>query len=156
MLQRRIAIQLRPARDIFAVPYPYASPWTMHKRKGKVMNLALGRLVIYTKKVDEMAEFYQRYFGFDVVRNEGDRIVELKPKASGASILLHAAAKGQKEGQVLVKLVFDVEDVAAFCDEAKARGLEFGSIHTADGYVFANAKDPSKNSIQVSSRAFVT
>lgn len=53
-----------------------------------------------------------------------------------------------------MKLVFDVEDVSAFCEAARVYGLEFGKIHKADGYEFANAKDPSKNSIQVSSRAF--
>ena len=55
-----------------------------------------------------------------------------------------------------MKLVFDVEDVELFCATAKANGLEFGKIHQADGYSLANAKDPSKNSIQVSRRAFVT
>ena len=115
---------------------------------------SLGRLVIYTHKIDLMAEFYARHFGFSVERLAGDRLVELRPESSGSAILLHPAASKQKEGQVLVKLVFDVEDVAAFCAIARTNGLEFGTIHHADGYCFANAKDPSKNSIQVSSRAF--
>lgn len=115
---------------------------------------ALGRLVIYTKKIDEMAEFYARHFGYEVQRTEGDRIVELRPRGGGAALMLHPAAVSQKEGQALVKLVFDVEDVAAFCAAARARGLAFGTVHQAGGYAFANAKDPSKNSIQVSSRAF--
>jgi hypothetical protein len=50
--------------------------------------------------------------------------------------------------------MFDVEDVETFCATAKENGLNFGTIHRADGYVFANAKDPSGNSVQVSSRAF--
>jgi len=54
-----------------------------------------------------------------------------------------------------VKLVFDVPDVDAFRRTARAKGLIFGKVHKADGYAFANAKDPSKNSVQVSSRAFV-
>lgn len=114
----------------------------------------LGRLVIYTRKIDQMADFYSRHFGFSVVRSESDRIVELKPRSSGMTILLHPAASKQKDGQVLVKLVFDVENVDAFCSSARAKGLEFGKVHVADGYAFANAKDPSMNSIQVSSRAF--
>ena len=116
---------------------------------------ALGRIVIYTGKIDQMADFYARHFGFSVKRAERDRIVELVPQSTGLTILLHPAAAKQKEGQVLVKLVFDVEDVAAFCDAARADGLAFGKIHQAEGYSFANAKDPSNNSIQVSSRAFV-
>ncbi|KFE34096.1 VOC family protein [Thioclava atlantica] len=118
------------------------------------MAASLGRLVIYTSKIDKMADFYARYFGFSVLRAGGDRIVELIAQTPSISLLLHPAAAKQKEGQVLVKLVFDVEDVSAFCEAAMADGLDFGKIHKADGYEFANAKDPSKNSIQVSSRAF--
>lgn len=118
------------------------------------MTPELGRLVIYTRKIDEMARFYSEHFGFLVLRREADRIVELRPITSGASLLLHPAAVTQKEGQSLVKLVFDVADVAAFCEAAKRKGLEFGKIHHAEGYAFANAKDPANNSIQVSSRAF--
>ena len=114
----------------------------------------LGRVLIYTRRPDEMAAFYARHFGYSVVRSETDRIVELRSQAGGATILLHPAASSQKEGQVLVKLVFDVEDVAAFCAAAKENGLTFGKIHQADGYAFSNAKDPAGNSIQVSSRGF--
>ena len=118
------------------------------------MAASLGRLVIYTSKIDQMAEFYAKHFGFSVLRADDDRIVELRAHNSGMALLLHPAAAKQKEGQVLVKLVFDVEDVPAFCEAARANGLDFGKVHEAGGYKFANAKDPSKNSIQVSSRAF--
>jgi len=64
-------------------------------------------------------------------------------------------SNSRKEGQTLVKLVFDVENVEEFCRQSKKDGLEFGAIHQADGYCFANAKDPAKNSISISSRAFV-
>ena len=119
------------------------------------MAAALGRVVIYTKKMDEMAAFYARHFGFKVQRRDGDRLVELTPELQGIPILLHPAASRQKEGQVLVKLVFDVEDVEAFCLSAKADGLTFGPVQRGAGYVFANAKDPSGNPIQISGRAFV-
>ncbi|MEM8788128.1 MAG: VOC family protein [Pseudomonadota bacterium] len=118
------------------------------------MTAPLGRIVIYTKKTEEMAQFYAGHFGFSISHARGDRIVELIPQAAGIAILLHPASARQKEGQVLVKLVFDVEDVAAFCEASSGKGLKFGKIHRAEGYVFANAKDPSGNSIQVSSRAF--
>lgn len=101
-----------------------------------------------------MAEFYAKHFGFSILRTDPDRVVELRAQNSLMALLFHPVAASQKEGQVLVKLVFDVEDVFAFCEAAKANGLEFGNIHRAGGYEFANAKDPAKNSIQVSSRAF--
>lgn len=115
----------------------------------------LGRLVLYTRKPGEMEAFYCTYFGYEALHDDADRIIELHPTGSvGAALLLHPAGKGQRQGQSLVKLVFDVEDVEAFCARARSGGLAFGPLHHADGYVFANAKDPSGNSVSVSSRAF--
>jgi hypothetical protein len=118
------------------------------------MAASLGRLVLYSSRIDQMAELYAKHFGFSILRTDTDRVVELRAQNSRMALLFHPVAASQKEGQVLVKLVFDVEDVLAFCEAAKANGLEFGNIHRAGGYEFANAKDPAKNSIQVSSRAF--
>lgn len=119
------------------------------------MSPQLGRLILYVKDPDAVAAFYCTHFGYETRHLEGDRIVELVAQDGGANLLLHPLGAGRKAGQTLVKLVFDVADVAAFCESAAARGLAFGSIHSADGYSFANAKDPAGNSVSVSSRAFV-
>ncbi|NKK78489.1 VOC family protein [Rhizobium leguminosarum] len=116
--------------------------------------MPLNRLVIYAGNVEETARFYEKHFGFKATSLPGDRIIELVAHDGGANIMLHQAAKGQRSGQSTVKLVFDVEDVEAFCRRCAENGLEFGAIHKADGYQFANAKDPCQNSISVSSRAF--
>ncbi len=118
------------------------------------MTASLGRVILYTKKIDEMATFYGCHFGFERRDIAGDRIVELV--GDGAALLLHRASARQKEGQVMVKLVFDVKDVRGFCETAKTNGLVFGPILKGDGYEFANAKDPAGNSISISSRAFVS
>ncbi|WP_373503589.1 VOC family protein [Aestuariivirga sp.] len=116
--------------------------------------MTLNRVLLYAKDVALTVRFYERYFGFEATREDGDRIVELVHPQGGARLMIHQAAKGQRQGQVLVKLVFDVEDVQSFCDRCRADGLAFGAVHHADGYVFANAKDPCLNTISVSSRAF--
>ena len=118
------------------------------------MRATIGRIVLYTKDPDAMVAFYERHFGFVAHQEEGDRIVELVAPDGGASLMLHPAAKGMRQGQSIVKLVFDVPDVEAFCDAARRNGLEFGPIHKADGYTFANTRDPSQNPVSVSSRAF--
>ncbi|MDN5786815.1 VOC family protein [Pseudorhodobacter sp.] len=118
------------------------------------MTPVLGRIILYSHNIPETADFYCRLFGYSSVLQEGDGILELRPAAQGLTLLLHPAAKGQKSGQVLLKLVFDVADVAGFCRQAAEFGVVFGPLHSARGYVFANAKDPSGNSISVSSRAF--
>ncbi|APX13309.1 VOC family protein [Tateyamaria omphalii] len=116
------------------------------------MSPPLSSLVLYTSKVEEMTQFYADHFGYTAHIEDGDRIVELRPPGPGITLLLHPMGKGRKQGQVLVKLVFAVEDVETFCDTARTNGLDFGSLHKADGYVFANAKDPASNSISVSGR----
>lgn len=110
---------------------------------------ALGRIILYVKDVGQSASFYVAHFGFEVRREEGDRIVELVNPQGGASLLLHPTARSQKTGQSTIKLVFDVEDVETFVAQSK---LKFGTIHKADGYSFANAKDIDGNSVQVSGR----
>jgi hypothetical protein len=114
---------------------------------------SLTSMTIYTRRIPEMVEFYSRHFGYTAFQRPGDRIVELRPPGTGAAIRLHLAGKGKRMGQVLVKLNFDVDDVAAFTRAAKKRGLDFGPLHDGMGYVYANAKDPSGNSISISGRA---
>jgi predicted enzyme related to lactoylglutathione lyase len=118
------------------------------------MTLALNRLVLYARDVEGTVAFYEKHFGFRVLRLPGDRIVELVAPHGGANIMVHAAAKGVRTGQATVKLVFDVEDVSGFCEKSARNGLIFGAEHRADGYSYANAKDPCGNTISVSSRGF--
>ena len=113
----------------------------------------LGRILLYVRDIDGVAEFYARHFGFRIHREDGDRVVELENPANvGSNIMLHPLGRGRKAGQTIAKLVFDVPDVEAFCARAAERGLRFGPAHKADGYVFANARDPAGNAISVSSR----
>ena len=116
----------------------------------------LGRILLYVRHPDVVAGFYARYFGFTIFQRDGDRIIELQPSGGGAAIMLHQSSKRQKSGKSLVKLVFDVDDVEDFTAKAAADGLPFGPIHKTDVYVFANAKDPAGNSIQISERWKVT
>lgn len=112
----------------------------------------LTRVIIYTKHLDEMVAFYCSHFGF--VRRDvpGDRIIELVHPDGGSALMLHAAARPQKMGQALVKLAFDVADVAARRAELLAEGVAVGTMHDGGGYHFANLKDPSGNSVQITSR----
>ena len=118
------------------------------------MQTPLHTILLYAKNMQVTAEFYQKYFGFISTGKVVEGLIELKPQNGGASILIHQAAKSIKLGQVAVKLMFDVEDIEKFKIESAAKGLEFGSTHQANGYSFANAKDPDKNPVTISSRAF--
>lgn len=118
------------------------------------MNPSLGTIIIYARDMKKTAAFYREHFGFQTTGEVHEGLIELHANHGGAAILIHQAAKSVKLGQVGVKLSFHVQDVAAFALAAAAKGLQFGAIHTANGYQFANAKDPDKNSISISSRAY--
>ena len=117
------------------------------------MEASLSTIIIYARDMRKSAAFYSEHFGFLTTGEVCDGLIELKAPNIGAGILIHQAAKSVKLGQVGVKLSFHVRDVEAFVAEAAARGLMFGAIHEANGYAFANVKDPDKNSVSVSSRA---
>lgn len=116
--------------------------------------ITLGTVLIYARDMSKTAAFYARHFGFVTTGEVFEGLIELTPRAGGVAILIHQAAKSVKLGQVGVKLSFHVPDVAAFVEGAANAGLRFGAIHRANGYSYANTKDPDNNSVSVSSRAF--
>ena len=118
------------------------------------MTLQFTSVVLYAKDLEATVAFYEKNFGFKALRADDDRIVELVHDNGGGRLMVHQAAKAVKQAQSVVKLVFAVKDVAGFCAASAAQGLEFGPLHQADGYVYANARDPSGNPISVSSRTF--
>ncbi len=118
------------------------------------MNSPLGSIIIYARDMHKTAAFYSEHFGFQTTGKLVEGLIGLRATHGGAGILIHQAAKSVKLGQVGVKLSFHVEDVGVFAASAAQRGLKFGAIHQANGYQFANAKDPDKNSVSISSRAF--
>ena len=118
------------------------------------MNPPLGTIIIYARDMQQTATFYAKHFGFKTSGEVREGLIELGASKGGASILIHQAAVSIKLGQVGVKLSFHVEDLPAFIAEAAANGLKFGAVHQANGYSYANAKDPDKNSISISSRSF--
>lgn len=120
------------------------------------VNAMLGTVIIYARDMKKTALFYSKYFGFETSGEVVEGLIELHAPGSGAGILIHQAAKSVKLGQVGVKLSFHVQDVVAFAAEAEKNGLKFGVVHEANGYHFANAKDPDNNSVSISSRAFRT
>jgi predicted enzyme related to lactoylglutathione lyase len=118
------------------------------------MKPPLGTIIIYARDMHKTAAFYAKHFDFKTSGEVSEGLIELSASSGGANILIHQAAKSVKLGQVGVKLSFHVEDLTAFVAQASANGLKFGAVHLANGYSFANAKDPDKNPISISSRSF--
>ena len=114
----------------------------------------ISRVILYVKDIKKVASFYEMFFGMRRVDSEEPGWLELESPSGGCMIALHQASKSQRRGTA-VKLVFGVEDVAAFKEAVAARGLKFGPVHTVRHglwHEFANGKDPAGNSISISSR----
>lgn len=124
------------------------------QRYFSTMNTSLSTLLIYAKDMQRTARFYAENFGFTTNYEVVDGLIELVAGDDGAGILIHQAAKSLKFGSAVLKLSFSVTDVDQFVATATAAGLKFGAIHRANGYAFANTKDPDGNSISVSSRKY--
>ncbi|RUW03129.1 VOC family protein [Mesorhizobium sp. M1A.F.Ca.IN.022.05.2.1] len=124
------------------------------RSRRKELAALLNKIVLYAQDVEKTVDFYKRHFGFYELKEDDDKAVSLIGLDGGASLMVRQAGKGQQAGQSTVRLVFDVEDVGAFCAKCASEGLRFGALQQADGYVFANAKDPCKNALSVSGRAF--
>ncbi|ASU39206.1 glyoxalase [Herbaspirillum sp. meg3] len=118
------------------------------------MTASLNTILIYARNPAVTSAFYKDHFGFKTTGEMHDGLIELNSPAVGINLLVHQAAKSLKFGQAVVKLMFSVSDVESFKVESAKGGLEFGSIHKANGYQFANAKDPDGNSVAISSRDY--
>lgn len=106
------------------------------------MTASFNTILIYARNPAATSAFYKDHFGFKTTGELRDGLIELSAPDAGISLLIHQAAKSLKFGQSVVKLVFSVSDVEKFKVDSAQRGLEFGSTHQANGYQFANAKDP--------------
>ncbi|MDB6076268.1 MAG: glyoxalase [Akkermansiaceae bacterium] len=110
------------------------------------------RLVLYVRDLARVAAFYAGHFGYVPLPDRADGMTRLESPAGGCALTLHPASKGHRVGQSCIKLVFEVPDLEAFKATAAERGLAFGTIWKGEGYIFANARDPAKNPIQIFQR----
>lgn len=114
----------------------------------------LVRVILYVRDMEKSAAFYERHFGFQRVDAGVGDLIHLESPSNGLGLTILQAAKSVKLAQAGVKLVFQVEDIESFKTRSAKAGLKFGATHEGPGYAFANAKDPSGNSVQISSRRF--
>lgn len=113
--------------------------------------LPISRIILYVRDIAKVAAFYERHFGLRPLGGAEDGWLEIGAPNGGCRIALHQAARSQRRASE-IKIVFAVKDVRAFTAARAAAGLKFGVIHNTGRHEFANARDPTGNSIQVSSR----
>jgi catechol 2,3-dioxygenase-like lactoylglutathione lyase family enzyme len=116
-------------------------------REAKMM-LELRRVIIFTSKLDEMAEFYCNVMGLEVLgREEG--WVDLG--AGPCRIALHAGKS--VVGARPPKLAFYTADVASTRTALVKRGLaKAGPVKSTGSFDMCDCRDPDGNRFQLSSR----
>jgi predicted enzyme related to lactoylglutathione lyase len=112
------------------------------------------RLALYVRDIQKIGDFYSQHFGFIQDASEMPHLLRLTPPGGGCALALLQASKGHKIGQSCIKIVFDVEDIAAFKKNCLKAGLKFGPTHECDDYAYSNARDPARNLIQISNSSF--
>jgi catechol 2,3-dioxygenase-like lactoylglutathione lyase family enzyme len=110
------------------------------------MKLTLRRVILFTRRMDEMTAFYR-----DVI---GLRLVTEEPKwkdfdASGMRLSLHAGESAIGK----TKLAFYTDDVRGARAELVKRGAKMRDVISSDNLDLCDGTDPDGNAFQLSNRS---
>ncbi|MBL6853395.1 MAG: VOC family protein [Alphaproteobacteria bacterium] len=110
------------------------------------MKMKAARVILFTRQIDKMTEFYRDVMGLKVVTNDpGWRELD----AGGITIALHSGPPSP--GRKGPKIAFLAKDVAKAREALNKRGAKFGKVSEGQ-YHLCNGKDPDGNPIQLSNR----
>ncbi len=110
------------------------------------MKLQMKRVILFTRRMEDMTVFYRDVLGLAQVTNEkGWREFD----ADGVRVALHSGPPAPKSKGP--KIVFYAKDVAKVRDELVARGAKFGKVGAGE-FVLCDGRDPEGNAIQLSNR----
>jgi catechol 2,3-dioxygenase-like lactoylglutathione lyase family enzyme len=110
-------------------------------------SLKMARVILFTRQLDVMSDFYGRVLGLKLLSEEKG----WREYATGsASIALHSGPPSP--GSKGPKIVFYAEDVAALRETLVARGARFGKARQGEVLTLCDGKDPDGNPIQLSNR----
>jgi predicted enzyme related to lactoylglutathione lyase len=111
------------------------------------MKMKLARIILFTRQMDLMSQFYGEVLGLKLVTIEsGWR----EFSAGSATIGLHSGPPSP--GAKGPKIVFYAADVAALRESLVSRGAKFGKVRQGDVLCLCDGKDPDGNPIQLSNR----
>ena len=112
------------------------------------MELSIRRVIIFTRRMEEMAEFYRDVIGLKQLTDEADW---KEFQAGGCNLALHKGAS--TVGSRPPKLVFYSSDVAATRSELLRRGASLGKVKSGNGPDLCDGHDPDGNPFQISNRS---
>lgn len=110
------------------------------------MRLEVARIVLFTRKMDEMTWYYRDVLGLETLTDQENW---REFAAGGCRIALHSGPPSP--GQKGPKIAFKVEDVPAARDALIKRGAKFGPVKKAE-FTLCDGADPDGNHVQLSNR----
>ena len=112
------------------------------------MTLELRRVILFTPRLAELADFYHTVLGLEVTGRE-DGWIDFAAGACG--LALHAGPS--KVGKRPPKLAFYAADVAGARAALLKKGLaQAGPVKSTGSFDMCDCKDPDGNRFQISSR----
>lgn len=104
------------------------------------------RIILFTRQIDRMSEFYRDVLGLKQVTGEKSW---REFDAGGVCIALHSGPPSP--GKKGPKIAFYARNVAAMRNELVDRGARFGKVRQSE-FCLCDGKDPDGNPIQLSNR----
>lgn len=110
------------------------------------MKIALRRVILFTRRMEEMTAFYRDVIGLWPLADE--------PKwkdfdAGGMRLSLHAGEPGVGK----TKIAFFTDDVRGAREELVKRGAKLKEVISGEGLDLCDGTDPDGNVFQLSNRA---
>ena len=113
------------------------------------MKLALRRVIIFTRSIDELTAFYRDVLGLPLlVDDKGWKELD----AGGARLAIHAGTPSGEEGAGAHKLAFFTDRVAETRAELVSRGVKMKATKSFNGLDLCDGEDPDGNVFQLSNR----
>ena len=126
---------------------------TAAKKARKKGVVEFNHAMIYTTKLAPALKFYGDVLGFEVVDDYPGAYARMKSPGGSTTIALHVLEEGKKldtkkEG---VRLYFEVEELDAFCDALKNRGVTLDQMpkEMPWGWRHAYLRDPDGHEISL-------
>jgi catechol 2,3-dioxygenase-like lactoylglutathione lyase family enzyme len=110
------------------------------------MRLEVARIILFTKRMDEMTWFYRDVLGLEIVRDQ-----ENWREFDGGAVRIALHSGPPSPGARGPKVAFKIEDVPAAREELNKRGAKFGPVKKAE-FTLCDATDPDGNHVQLSNR----
>ena len=119
-------------------------------KRAKVSGWPLTRVVLFSRNVGNLADFYCRVFGARVrTRYEDGKFVELD--TGGCFLAIHQGVP-PASSRGMPKLVFGTPDVEGARHELTKRGATLGRLMISGDLHLCDGRDPDGNVFQLSNR----